>query len=169
MATRRKDDDALGRLAEVMVEDILETPRTELLAEVAEDHGDNQALSTNFDRLVRPAVRRAEMRSANVVRAEREKPRSVVSPIEAIGPQQSSAGRTLVSTVIGWLKALHERTFFSGSGSLFPWKRSGCNGFVACRCSDRDRSIPNRQRIFRKDHYGGNCVLDISFQARADA
>jgi SPOR domain len=116
MATRRKDDDALGRLAEVMVEDILETPRTELLAEVAEDHGDNQALSANFDRLVRPAVRRAEMRSANVVRAEREKPRSV----EAIGPQQSSAGRTLVSTVIGWLKALQERTFFSGSGSLFP-------------------------------------------------
>ena len=106
MATRRKDDDALGRLAEVMVEDILETPRTELLAEVAEDHGDNQALSTNFDRLVRPAVRRSEMQSANVVRAEREKPRSVVSPIEAIGPQQSSAGRTLVSTVIGWLKAL---------------------------------------------------------------
>jgi len=120
MATRRKDDDALGRLAEVMVEDILETPRTELLAEVAEDHGDNQALSTNFDRLVRPAVRRAEMRSANVVRAEREKPRSVVSPIEAIGPQQTSAGRTLVSTVIGWLKALQERTFLSGSGSLFP-------------------------------------------------
>src|SRR5215469_2008711 len=119
MATRRKDDNALGRLAEVMVEDILETPRTELLAEVAEDHGDNQALSTNFDRLVRPAVRRAEMRSANVVRAEREKPRSVVSPIEAIGPQQS-AGRRLVSTVIGWLKALDERTFFSGSGSLFP-------------------------------------------------
>jgi len=118
MATRRKDDDALGRLAEVMVEDILETPRTELLAEVAEDHGDNQALSTNFDRLVRPAVRRAEMRSANVVRAEREKPRSVVSPIEAIGPQQSSAGRTLVSTVIGWLKALQERALFSGS--LFP-------------------------------------------------
>jgi hypothetical protein len=103
-----------------MVEDILETPRTELLAEVAEDHGDNRALSTNFDRLVRPAVRRAEMRSANVVRAEREKPRSVVSPIEAIGPQQSSAGRTLVSTVIGWLKALQERTFFSGSGSLVP-------------------------------------------------
>ena len=115
MATRRKDDDALGRLAEVMVEDILETPRTELLAEVAEDHGDNQALSPNFDRLVRPAVRRAEMRSANVVRAEREKPRSVVSPIEAIGPQQTSAGRTLVSTVIGWLKALQERTLFSGS------------------------------------------------------
>jgi hypothetical protein len=119
MATRRKDDDALGRLAEVMVEDILATPRIELLAEVAEDHGDARALSADFDRLAAPIVQRAEIGTTDAVGAERENPQRAGYPIGAIGPRQNFGNRTLISSLIGWLKALQKRAFSNSNGTLF--------------------------------------------------
>ena len=49
MTTRPKQRDPLGCLADVLVEDILETPGVELLAESAEDRREARALSVELD------------------------------------------------------------------------------------------------------------------------
>jgi tetratricopeptide (TPR) repeat protein len=59
----KPDHDALHRLADALAEDMVNTPPAELLAEVAEDHGDPRVLALEFDRVFarahsRHAVRR---------------------------------------------------------------------------------------------------------------
>ena len=50
--------DPLGHLADALVEDILATPDADLLAEVAEDHGDAQALTAEFEKTIEPLIRK---------------------------------------------------------------------------------------------------------------
>jgi murein DD-endopeptidase MepM/ murein hydrolase activator NlpD len=54
--------EALHRLAEALSEDILNTPRETLLAEVAEDHGDSRAFAKAFNRVLGRAVRQSARR-----------------------------------------------------------------------------------------------------------
>jgi hypothetical protein len=49
--TAKPTQQALDRLADVLVEDIMSTPAEELLAEVAEDHGNPRALAQAFDKV----------------------------------------------------------------------------------------------------------------------
>jgi pilus assembly protein CpaB len=57
MSTDSKSD-AQWNLADALSEDILNTPAEDLLAEVAADHGDRQALANEFERISRRALRR---------------------------------------------------------------------------------------------------------------
>jgi murein DD-endopeptidase MepM/ murein hydrolase activator NlpD len=51
--------EALHRLADALSDDILNTPVENLIAEVAEDHGDGQTLAKTFNRMLRRAIRRS--------------------------------------------------------------------------------------------------------------
>src|SRR5262249_12035147 len=115
--TNQPKDDPLGRLAEVMVEDILETPRTELLAEVAEDHGDAHALSAEFERLVAPIMGRTESTRANLQAPAHE---NAISRSAATHVQQRSVGPRSGFSLIGWLQTLQERVFFNPRGTWVP-------------------------------------------------
>src|ERR1700757_5095320 len=91
MSTQPKHD-APDLLAERLVEDILNTPGRELLAEVAEDHGDTHALAREFDNLIGPLVRKAETDS--------ERARTATNQLG--GMQRRSRG--IVATSVGdWL------------------------------------------------------------------
>jgi hypothetical protein len=50
--TAKTNQQALDRLADVLVEDILNTPADQLFAEVAEDYGNSRALAATFDKIV---------------------------------------------------------------------------------------------------------------------
>jgi murein DD-endopeptidase MepM/ murein hydrolase activator NlpD len=56
-ALRRSE--AVHRLADALSDDILNTPAENLIAEVAEDHGDGRALAKNFNRILMRAIRRS--------------------------------------------------------------------------------------------------------------
>ncbi len=50
--TAKTNQQALDRLADVLIEDILSTPADQLLVEVAEDYGNPRALAATFDKIV---------------------------------------------------------------------------------------------------------------------
>jgi hypothetical protein len=50
--TAKTNQQALDRLADVLVEDIVNTPADQLFAEVAEDSGNSRALAATFDKIV---------------------------------------------------------------------------------------------------------------------
>src|SRR5229473_4148651 len=50
--TVKNKQQGLDRLADVLIEDILSTPGDQLLAEVAEDHGNPRAFADSFDKIV---------------------------------------------------------------------------------------------------------------------
>jgi len=56
MDAQRHRHDALDKLDDAIVEDIVSTPADVLLAEVAEDHGSPEVLSAGFDRIVAPVL-----------------------------------------------------------------------------------------------------------------
>src|SRR5215472_9858412 len=62
MSAPSKRRDPLGRLADALVEDILATPGTELLAETAEDHGDARALSAESEKAIKALIAEFEAR-----------------------------------------------------------------------------------------------------------
>jgi hypothetical protein len=57
MNTQQYRNDALGKLTDALVQDIVSTPADVLLSEVAEDHGSADVLSAEFDRIIAPMVR----------------------------------------------------------------------------------------------------------------
>ena len=52
MSNKDVKQDALDNLADVLTEDILNTPDDELLREVEEDYGDPRALANKFDQIL---------------------------------------------------------------------------------------------------------------------
>jgi hypothetical protein len=82
---RKKERDALDRLADALVDDILDTPDEDILAEITEDYGDPEALAGDmralFERTVHEAgkaklaaakldVRRASGKGATVLKID---------------------------------------------------------------------------------------------------
>src|SRR5215471_18310595 len=63
MAAPSEQCDPLGRLADALAEDILATPGAELLAESAEDYGNGEELSAEFERFFRALEERFEARN----------------------------------------------------------------------------------------------------------
>src|SRR5262245_49023855 len=59
MTRQNLKPDGIGNLADSMVEDILAASMDELDAEVTEDHGNAQALSAEFDRLIAPILQKS--------------------------------------------------------------------------------------------------------------
>jgi murein DD-endopeptidase MepM/ murein hydrolase activator NlpD len=51
--------EAFHRLADALSDDVLNTPAEDLIAEVAEDHGDGRALAKTFNRMLTRAIRRS--------------------------------------------------------------------------------------------------------------
>jgi hypothetical protein len=111
--------DALDRLADALAEDVLETPGNELLAEVAQDHGDARALTREFDRI----FTQVEQRHAML-----DEPRKVEQPA-AVGGQSRdrsdlrSAHAAPVArrkNVSGWVARLRDVWGRAKAGSLTP-------------------------------------------------
>ena len=73
MTTRPKQRDPLGCLADVLVEDILETPGGELLAESAQDRREARALSAQLDERIKRLLRKLEPQGGVAGSAEEER------------------------------------------------------------------------------------------------
>jgi SPOR domain len=109
MTTQSIRHDGLGRLADVMVEDIVETPRDELLAEVAEDYGNAQALSAEFDRLIMPILHKGMVGARSVAEMDQQALPDDARRISANSRQVNFAGQAWTLGLNAWLKALLQR------------------------------------------------------------
>ena len=102
MAAPSEQGDPLGRLADALAEDILATPGAELLAESAEDYGNGEELSAEFDRFFRALEERFEARN---------RVPSGTSPAQF-------AGRSRVWHPWEWLAVLRQQHLPVGRGRL---------------------------------------------------
>src|SRR5262249_47503841 len=89
-----------------LAEDIMQTSSNELLAEVAEDYGNPQAFSAEFDRLIKPTIQKINM----------ELSKAAPNHQRASDETYSSAG------LMGWLTRLLDRIGLSGSEAFFPMR-----------------------------------------------
>jgi hypothetical protein len=92
---------SLDRLAEFRIENILSASGDQLLAEVAEDHGDPHALAAEFDAIVRPIMSSHSDRSIEQS--------SIAATVERSTP-----------SVIKWLRSLRQKSLTLLVDIVFP-------------------------------------------------
>ena len=103
--------DPIHRLVDAMVDDILETPTAELLAECAEDHGDPRALVAEFDTMVMSTAR-----DSAAMQTRPEGPAPLMARPAA--PRSSRAGSTgRLARLLGLWQSLTSPR----GGRLGPW------------------------------------------------
>src|SRR5262249_6314643 len=94
MTTRPKQRDPLGCLADVLVEDILETPGGELLAESAQDRREARALSAQLDERIKRLLRKLEPQGGVAGSAEEERSQDANGTSNAEFDEDGQVGRS---------------------------------------------------------------------------
>jgi hypothetical protein len=120
--TAKTNQQALDRLADVLVDDILNTPADQLLVEVAEDYGDPRALAAAFDRI---ALRARSSKDRLVTSA------APISANEALGRLRSASR----SHAAGMLKHLRQNVIPSIFDVIFPNRLAMIAASSACVAS----------------------------------
>ena len=133
MSAPSKRRDPLGRLADALVEDILATPGTELLAESAEDYGDARALSAESEKAIKALLEEFEARDgvagsgekarlseANGPGAARVSGRRPFAPEPRVHPSgaglEQFTGRSRAARTFEWLAELWQSHLALGGG-----------------------------------------------------
>ncbi len=94
MTTKSKrHENALDRIADFMVEDILKTKPSDIIAETVDDHGDGQALAVQFDKLTRPLLQNRE----NIVQSAPQRQHPTAGLTDRLTSQVNDLIQTIAS------------------------------------------------------------------------
>lgn len=104
-ALRRSE--VLHRLADALSDDILNTPPENLIAEVAEDHGDGRALAKTFNRMLTRAIRHSTWRRIWSPSIELW---AKISSVVAWRPVMASVAAVLVVVIVADLSVHRQQT-----------------------------------------------------------